>query len=263
MTTKYTSIRSVLYDLSLTIDERYWNSVKMLEWLTHGLRQINTGMTLEAKVVQLPVLLHKAELPSDLKYLTQVTYYIGEGLCCEVESANLNLPDGSDATIYSAPSVTWKPMRLSSNPFHNSICLDNSLYYCTDCAHEFSVSPSLILTTTLLAGQIMVSYLGYALDENGDTLIPDDENLKEALFHYALYRYWLSKYQMKEEGSESRMRFHLSMWGTLSTKAAGHLNAPDVNELENLKNQYNRLVPRENRFQQMFMTLGNRESLNF
>lgn len=154
-------------------------------------------------------------------------------------------------------------MRLTSNPYHNSLCLDKSLMYCTDCDHEFSVSPGLVLTTTLSAGVIMVAYLSHPTDEYGDTLIPDDENLKEALFHYVLYRYWLSKYQMKEDGARERIKFHLEMWNTLAIKTTGNMNLPDINQLENIKAQLNRLVPRENRFQQMFLTLGNRENVNF
>lgn len=33
--------------------------------------------------------------------------------------------------------------------------------------------------------------------------------------------------------------------------------------MENLKNQFNRLVPRENHFQKFFTTLGNRENVDF
>lgn len=154
-------------------------------------------------------------------------------------------------------------MRLASNPYHEMICEDKTLMYCTDCDHEFSVSPSLILTSTLLSGTVMISYLGYPVDEDGYQLIPDDETLKEALFHYGLYRYWMSKYSMKEEGSKERLQFHLQMWGALSLKATGNLNMPDLNQMENLKSQFNRILPRENRFQQMFLTLGNRENVKY
>jgi len=80
-------------------------------------------------------------------------------------------------------------MRLTSNPYHQSICLNNGLMYCTDCDHEFSVSPSLVLTSTLLSGVLKVAYLAYPTDDEGYQLIPDDESLKEALLHYVLYRY--------------------------------------------------------------------------
>jgi hypothetical protein len=154
-------------------------------------------------------------------------------------------------------------MRLASNPYHSSICLDTTISYCTDCVHEFSVSPSLVVTTTLEEGTILVAYLSYATDDEGCILIPDDENLKEALQYYAFYMYWLEKDMMKEDGAAQRMQYWLSMWQTAMIKAKGNLTLPDVNELENIKSNLNRLVPRENKFQQGFLTLGNRENVNF
>lgn len=248
MNNKYTSIKSILYDLSLTIDERYWNEIKMLTWLVRGYRQMNLAAALEPKTCQLAVINHKTELPTDFRYLTQVAEFIGD---CN---------DTAEDCIEDAKSIKYRPMRLTSNPYHSSICLNNSLTYCTDCLHEFSISPNLILTTTLKGGTILISYLANTVDDKGDILIPDDEAVKEALMHYVLYRYWMAKYQMKEEGSEQRMQHHLSMWNALSKKAR-NIDLPDVNQLENMKNDFNRLLPRENKFNQMFLTLGNRENM--
>lgn len=73
----------------------------------------------------------------------------------------------------------------------------------------------------------------------------------------------MSRYTMMEDGAEKRMQHHLMMWNTLSKKAAGNLNLPDVNEMENLMQQFNRLVPKVNKFEQLFLTLSNREDVNF
>jgi len=100
-------------------------------------------------------------------------------------------------------------MRLASNPYHSSICLTQSITKCSSCIGEFSISPSLVVTTNFEAGTIMVAYLAYAKDSDNNILIPDDETLKEALLHYVLYRYWLSKDIMKEDGAERRMTHHL------------------------------------------------------
>lgn len=75
MTTNYVSIKSVLYDLSLSLNERYWNEAAMTEWLVHGLRQINLEPILETKTKLLTVTKHKAVLPSDFKYLIQAAKY--------------------------------------------------------------------------------------------------------------------------------------------------------------------------------------------
>lgn len=266
MTSNYTSIKSVLYDLSLTIDDRYWNEAKMAEWAHRALRMIHTDQTLETKVTYLEVCEHKAVLPSDLKFLTQIAYLDNSSnveLIGDITA--LDLPEGSTLvnSFNQFNRIIWKAMRLTSNPYHASICLDKKIIHCTDCRHEFSISSDMVLTTTLANGVLMISYLAWPKDEEGYALIPDNEYLKEALFHFILYRYWLSKSMMMEEGSAQQVQFHLKMWNQLKAQAAGDLNKPDINELENLKSQLNHLVPRSSRFQQLFLTLGNRESINF
>lgn len=266
MTGKYTSIKSILYDLSLTIDDRYWNETRMTEWAHRALRMIHTDQTLVTKVTYLEICNHKAILPSDLKYLTQIAYVdTSTNLSLSNAISALDLPPDSTLGTQFADfgTMAWKAMRLTSNPYHASICLNNTIMYCTDCQHEFSVSHDLVLTTTLQTGVIMVSYLSWPKDDDGYALIPDNEYLKEALLHYILYRYWLSKSMMMEEGANSQVQFNLKMWNQLKAQAAGDLNKPDVNELENIKSQMNHLVPRASKFQQLFLTLGNRESINF
>lgn len=262
MNNKYTPINSVLYDLSLTIDDRYWNESKMLQWLIHGVRQINIESLLVDNVTAVEVTAHKAQLPADFVYLTQVAYSTADVLGGCSSDIGLDGPENFVSAIFDSDcssNITWKPMKLTTNPYHKSICLDDKIINCSSCEHQFSISSSLIITTTLPSGTILVGYKGYPLDEENQILIPDDETLKEALLHYVLYRYWLSKFQMKEEGADSRMKFHLTMWATLSKKAM-NLNLPDISQLENIKAIHNRLAPRSNRFQQLFLTLNEREN---
>lgn len=261
MTTKFISVKSVLYDLSLTLDERYYNETKMLEWATHALRKVKANDLLRPAVCLKAVVNHKATLPNSLRYLVQVSYYddVYSGVI-----PNQDIPDTSNLKLNGVtPTMPWKAMKMTSNPYHESICLNYPITYNTDCNYEYSVDENLIVTTTLPDGYIMVAYLEYPVDEKGIALMPDDEDLKEALLHYCLYRYWMMKFTMKEDGADQRMKHHLSMWNTLAAKAAGSLNLPDVNQMENLKNIFNQLVPRSNRFDQLFLTLNSRENVNF
>jgi hypothetical protein len=258
MTIPYISIKSVIYDLALTIDDRYWNEAYSLEFATRAAKTIRAEVSLQDQVEVLAVTSHSAQLPKNLKYLTQVAYKIMTP--SEIEAC-FELPSTLEIVSH-IHTLPYKPMRLNSSPFHLSICTNEAIYNCTDCLHSFSVTPSLALKTTLKEGIILVAYKGYPVDDEGYILIPDDETYKEAILHYVLYRYWMSKYQMKEEGSTERMRHHLSMWSTLSKKAL-NLNNPDVSQLENLKSIHNRLVPRSNRFNQLFQGLSSSESIPF
>lgn len=264
MTINYVSIKSVLNQLALTIDDRYWNEAVMLEQATHGLRQMNISLKLEPKLKVLELCNHKVQLPTDLKYLVQVAYKLDVNSDTVTAVADLDLPPTStlEQQLVHPSKFGYAAMRLTTNPFHDSICLDDRIFACRDCLHEFSVSTSMVLTSTKQNGIILVAYLGYPKDENNVAMIPDDENLKEAIFHYVLYRYWLSKYSMKEDGAEQRMKFHLQMWSTLARKAQS-LNNPDVNQLENIKNQWTRLIPRTNQFDKLFLSLSSKENVNF
>ena len=96
MTTNYISVNSILYDLSLTIDDRYWNQNKMTEWAHKALRLIRSDVMLESKLIYLEVSNHKATLPSDLKYLTQIAYTPNSYTCCTGTHGELDLPPTSE-----------------------------------------------------------------------------------------------------------------------------------------------------------------------
>jgi len=229
------SIKSVLAGLSLSIDDRYWNEAVMLEHAAKGFLQMNLETKYEQKTVVLPVDEHKATAPEDIKYVLQVVGKISGQLF---------------------------PLKASSNTFATGICLDSSLCLCSTCKYEFHLSPRGIFTLNFKTGELLLTYLAVPTDENGDILIPDDEVVKEALTHFVLYKYWLAKDLMKEEGAAQRMNFHLTMWNTLSKKALNN-NLPELSVLENIKNQQNRLVPRTNMFEGLFGGLNQQENIGF
>jgi len=242
--TKYVPIDSVLYDLSLTIDSKFWNEATVKEWLNRGYRQLGISAKLESKVKVLEVFQHKVNLPTDFIFLNQIGYYDSENCTTDYKISD------------------FKPMKLSSSSFSKGFCLDTSIEHCPGCFHEFGINTDLTITTTLPVGIIILSYLGYPTDENNTVLIPDDETVKEALLHYILYRYWMAKYQVKEEGADQRMQFHLSMWSTLSKKAY-NLNLPDISTMENIKTTLNSLVSKENEFLSFFTNLSTHAEHNF
>ena len=89
MTTNYVSIKSVLYDLSLSINERYWNEAAALEWAAKGFRMINLELGLEPKTALLTVATHKTTLPADFKYLIQAARYSQDVLDYQLEDETL------------------------------------------------------------------------------------------------------------------------------------------------------------------------------
>jgi hypothetical protein len=93
-------------------------------------------------------------------------------------------------------------------------------------------------------------------------MVPDDENLKDALYHFCMYRWWLSRSTYKEEGADRQMMFHYKQYELLAKKAVANLNSPDTDTMENIKNYRDRLVPRSNMYDKGFGPLSNRENLD-
>lgn len=263
MTTPYISIKSVIYDLVLTISDRDFNENTALQWATHALRKLNISDVLVPAVAQIQVTDHFAQLPAGFKYLTQIAKYIGNGTEL-AEITGQDLPQATTFDIYRLPieGLKWQAMYATSNPYHNSVCLNESLTSCTNCKSEFKLNENNTITTTFESGVIMMAYLAYPVDSEGYAMIPDDENIKEAILYYILYRYWMRKAEMLAKGAFEQRDYYLKMWQTHSVKAT-NLNLPDIGQLENMKNQFNRLVPRTNRFDQLFLTLSNSENVSF
>lgn len=252
MTIKYTSIKSILYNLSLLIDDKYWNEDRILEWAARGVKQLNITQNYIQNTVVYKVVDNKVVLPTDLISIIQVFYT--EEISLTTDSS-LNLPSNSDlaSKLNVLDQPLWKPMK-SNNLSVDLNCLDQR-YLNRDCQHSYAVSASNILSTTLKNGYIGITYLSTPIDTDGIMLIPDDETVKEALIHYVLYYYWLSKFTMKEDGAELRVKFHLDMWQTLSMKAK-NLNLPSVDTLEKMRVEFNSLVPKRNHFQELFLNMG-------
>jgi hypothetical protein len=257
---KYISIKSVLYQLSLLIDERYWNETIMLELATKAARSMQLSSMLEEKVSLVELKDHKAQLPDCIRYLVQVALIQDHGCLTSIADSQ-DLPENSSWCISSASGKhSLVPMRLASSPFHLKLAATYS--NCNNCKYEFSVSPSLVLTSNVNCGKLLVSYLAFPTDEEGNALIPDDEDVKTAIMHYVLYMYWLSKMSMKEQGAERLVEFHLRQYQIASLKSK-NLMLPDTNEMENIKNIRNRLVPRTNQFDSFFTKLNNQENVDF
>lgn len=230
MISKYTSIKSVVYDLSQLIDERYWNEIRVLEWATKAYRSMGISSKYVTKLCKVVVEDHKGTLPKDFARQTIVF-----------------------------EESTKKPLNLASSPAAVSACTDRKN---DKCSYQYSIDENLVLTTNLQNTTLFIEYLGYPTDAEGLHLIPDEEVVKEAITAYVLWKYWLSKWMMKEEGSEGRMQYFRELWSTQSKKALS-LNAPDIPQMENIKNRWNHIVPRDNMFQKLFTTLNQPENVSF
>jgi hypothetical protein len=272
----YTSIDSVLFRLASIIPNDDFEESKFREWATEGFLQTEIRSKYENKNILLTVDSHKSFLPQDLRYLTQIFYK--ESLT-EEENQDLidqvNIQIGNDTDLMSddlAKSILenytpntnngWAPMSLSSSSFIKTVTSGASPYVKYDCCdHEYTVDPSKCLTTTLKDGFIWVSYLAYVKDENGSILIPDNEVLKSALEHYCIYRYWLARSLTSESASYRERDWNLNRYAFKAKRAAGQINLPSTQQLDNLIKQTNRLHTSNYESRNHYSGLNKREFL--
>ncbi len=273
----YVSIRTVLYDISTMLDPKEWNEANMLEWAYRALRKNKANKIYTNKVALLDVIEHKFPLPEDLRYLHQIAYKIcstTELLEDIKESIGMTDEEWDDSTIpyralisyYNSASLNWKPLLLSSSPFALAMHCGYGLPKCTHCEHTYAVAEDFVVTTSLKEGKVLIAYLAYPQNDDGDALIPDNADLRDAIMHYCLYRHYLGrslKAMGEDQAANQQKEWHLSMYEVLSAKSKGAIDLPTMAEYENYRRSQTRLVPRAHKANQFFLGLNNEENINY
>ena len=278
---KYTSIDAVLYELSTDLDESVYNETLFKEWAIKALRKFKLNAKYDIATCIIPVVQHKAKVPSSAIQLVQIAYKtdlsdVDVEALRTVMGMDTNITDylqDPDSLVYKALTASvrsntgWRPIKLTTNNFHLTLLNDTSIYNdttylpgmydCQYCEHEYSIDSDGCIVTTLRDGLLYLAYKIHTQDTNGNTLIPDNEDLKDAIRHYTLYRYWSRKSLTNE--SKYEREFHLKQFEVLKAKATADINEPDEAQMENIKNQLQRLVPRSNMRDNFFSKLSNKE----
>lgn len=274
---KYTSIKSVLYSLSTLIDEEHWNENYFLEWAVRGARKLNLVHSYMDKVCELEISEHSTTLPADCHRITMIAVYNNTS-AFKSNTALLNdllnlLPTNSAykyMTVTSLPerlvgitnSYSYVPMYKSTSPFVKS---NNCTQVLPDanCRYEYVENPDGTLYTSIVSGHAVLAYKSYA-NHAGECLIPDHEDVKEAIESYVLARYFESRTLSMGDNTKYYMdmrSYYNEKFGRLAMKCKS-LNLPDIGDLENIGNQTTRLKPQSHQFDKLFSSLGYKESMS-
>ena len=123
-----------------------------------------------------------------------------------------------------------------------------------------TVHPNGTMTTSFKNGFVAIAYLQYPLDEEGNFLVPDDADMIDALTTYCMLRIWEKRWNMMEEGADSRMKWYSEKWKVLRPGVYGKFTLPSIDNLENIRTMRNRLIPVERQFSNFFGLLNVEES---
>ena len=279
---KYIPIDSVLFDVTSLIQEKEFNHKKFKEWAVLGFKKFPTYQKYREMFYISVVSDHKVPLPENFIHPLQIAYVnttdinntslleelkIVMNFDSSKHNSSLQYITDPESLPKKAASLiqtySWKPLRLGSSTFSKIVDVPEGALYsaynssCLECEHTYSIDHDCI-TTSFKDGYILIAYLGYHLDKDGNILIPDLPELKEAIVHFILYRYWLAKANLKEQGAMQMAQMNLSRYALLKAKASAELSAPTIDQLENILNRTNRLIQRTNHYSNFFSTLNSR-----
>lgn len=250
MVQKWISLKTVLSDLSSTLPSNLWNEGSAIEWAFQAVRKIGAVEQYDRDIDVISIEDYKGELPSDY-YRIQLMAYKLDSSVSATDLASIRIDLAHDNDLYytgfngtSSFLSEYKPLRLSTSPFATSV-------HCTDCVnlvalseHTYTVHPNGTITTSFQTGTVCCSYTKYAKD--CDTfLIPDDQDYIDALRSYIMMRIWEFRMNVKEEGSADLFMFYAGKWNIMRRSLVGKLKLPSIDELENIRQQRNRLIVKE------------------
>jgi len=259
---KFVSIKSVIPDVLDTLDESLFSIGDVIEWASKAMGQLDVYETFEETVIFKKIENYETYLPCGLLQINQILYKLkpefSEEDTCECKAANQVYKDfAADHFIRSDYVIkNWLPLRASTNGFLTSVLCSNSPNLITNCQKEYTVLPSGKIITSFKEGWILISYLRAPMDEHGDFVIPNDEELINCLRTYIMKRIWERRWNMKEEGSRERFEYYDSKWGILKGMLRGKFKLPSSDQWQNIIEYSTSLLPKRDRYYQYFGTLG-------
>lgn len=286
-------ILRVLSDLDLREDQLPISNVR--EWIGQAMEKIGAVTQLDHKVAILPVEHHQVKLPCDLYRLGQVAFsfcnssgwlpmrkstssfgvFHDNGNCkpCmlikdqvlfplvknmfnlitdEEALAKLNEDDQLRKTLSTLlNNYTVNTVNGQYISKHNSTNFSNELQYMT--------KPGYIMTN-IPHGFIKIEYYAIYTDEDGMPMIPDVESYKEAIVWYIIMK-WM--YARKLKGQIDSRTFYdaQNSWNFYRKQAYTEALMPTVDDMESIKNIWNKLYPEIDDHDLFFSTTGDEQNI--
>ena len=293
---KLTSVKRVIAKVltDLDIKEGDHRISDMVEWAGEGLEKIGAFPSLVNKVTgrddvpYIEISNYQAKLPCDFHQLIQVSfstnvdgpYYpmrygsgsfdygkvqntVDETVTTFPESTLVTLAmvlysldyDAALAKINNEPTTKanlegmLQQMNVPSLLTSSSTDNFNTTYDYT------YVITSNYIKTNVASGYIQMAYQAIPVDNNGYPMIPDTEEFMEALYWYINMKMMYPEWKMGRVRDQVYYDARRS-WNYYRKNAYGSAMMPNQDQLESIKNSWNRLVPELNEWRSGFSTLG-------
>ena len=127
---------------------------------------------------------------------------------------------------------------------------------------EYSIVPGYIKTNAK-EGYLMISYKAMPTDEDGFPMIPDHTSFINAVYWFVASKISYINWRSDPNNANHAIYQHdASKWNFYVKQAYGKAMMPtNIDELESIKNQWNRLMPKVNEGKSFFKDLNEPENL--
>jgi hypothetical protein len=225
MIEKYTSIKQtiakVYRDLNLE-DESRWTD--MVEWGAEALEQIGAFPQYVQKNDILEVEAYRASIPCDLHKVM--------GLTKQREALRYN--SGAFDQAQNAEDNT------------NIRTLSHGGYSMNDAYFNFNFEK----------GKVQIAYLAIPTDDEGFPMIPDNVSFREAIEKYIVMKLNYGRF-ITEQINLNTWNMIVNDWHHYCSQARGKANMPNMDQMESIKNMWNKLMPEMNEHKTQFSNISN------
>lgn len=237
----FTNVRAVIN--RLTLDKSQYEEEDIIEWIINGLDIMNIKKAYQQEAVLIDVNNHKAILPCDIIQIEMVVAPINEGIFCDEDEQELNdCGCGYNKDYVNQVNSNhnfkvidnwgrfcetnyfrrnFQVLKLSNLPFAGKFHCKSCPNLSSNCAVTYSLSPNGYITTPFEHGTICIAYLKYAKDEDDEYIIPDNEDLIQALANWCMAKHWELRMNMKEEGAVNMYNLYINKAQNLFQKVRG------------------------------------------
>lgn len=139
--------------------------------------------------------------------------------------------EGQGMVSYYHPK--FEIMKYTHSPYHQVHqilpgCINT---YCPGCQSTFTMNNGMI-HTDFDRGEVLLSYLGKQLDDNGYVMIPDHPDVHAAISHYLTFKYFLQKFYKGSNEAAARFRIAKQLYQEALFSAISALDVPDFQEFK-------------------------------
>jgi hypothetical protein len=204
-----------------------------IEWAAEAMELIGAPQSYQERVCPIDITDGRGDLPCDLHLIMQTRIKTADG---------------------------YVPMRYATDNFHAKVHCDDSTDLSCSSHYTYRVSDDCIFVD-FDGGTLQMAYLAFQTDDKGWPVIPDDIKFVKAVEYYIRekidYKLWRTG-KVPQQVYEKTAQDQVWYLGAAQTRGV----MPSVDEMENLKNNWIRLIPKINQHDDFFSTLGNPEQRN-